>query len=404
MRCLFAILAVCVSFALVTPALHAETQPVLAAKSSILIDATTGTVLYEKNADLVIPPASLSKLMTIHVTLNAVAAGMVSLDDQVELTPATWASNQPWGSSLMFLAPGQKVNLRELLLGLAVASGNDAAVAVALHVAGSVPAFAELMNREALAMGLSRTHFVEPAGISEHNLTTAREFASFCVQYLSLHPETLKEFHSVREFAYPKQENLPEQYWDKPGTIIQYNRNMLLGSMEGVDGLKTGYIIESGYNLAITAERNGTRLIAVLLGGPGASSARGGRIRSDDGETMLKWGFEHFRTIRPVIGNLEPARVWKGKTYSVNLVPEGQLAFSASMDRATQVDYTVERKAVIEAPLKAGDPVGAIRFFDNQGELKNVRLLAASDVPAGNILKRAMDSIALFFLRLFHQV
>jgi len=368
------------------------------------MDATTGTVLYENDADLVIPPASLSKLMTIHVTLNAVASGKVRLEDSVELTPATWASNQPWGSSLMFLAPGQKVSLRELLLGLAVASGNDAAVAVALHVAGSVPAFAVLMNQEAAAMGLTQTQFVEPSGISEHNLTTARDFISFCAQYLARHPETLKEFHSVREFSYPKQENLPEQYWDKPGTIIQYNRNTLLGAMDGVDGLKTGYIIESGYNLAITAERNGTRLIAVLLGGPGASSTRGGRIRSDDGETLLKWGFDNFRTIRPVIGNLEPARVWKGKVNSVLLQPEGQLAFTAAMDRATQVDYEVERNPVTEAPLKAGTALGRLRFFDSRGELKSVRLLAASDVPAGNILKRAMDSIALFFLRLFRRV
>ncbi len=398
------ILRAFVFLAFCTPALQAASEPALAAKSSILIDATTGTVLHEKNADLVIPPASLSKLMTIHVTLNAVARGSVRLDDQVELTPATWASNQPWGSSLMFLAPGQKVNLRELLLGLAVASGNDAAVAVALHVAGSIPAFAALMNREAAMMGLLKTQFVEPSGISEHNLTTARDFVLFCAQYLSLHPETLKEFHSVREFSYPKQENLPEQYWDKPGTINQYNRNMLLGSMEGVDGLKTGYIIESGYNLAITAERNGTRLIAVILGGPGMSSARGGRIRSDDGEALLKWGFDNFRTIRPVIGHLEPARVWKGKTYSINLIPEGPLAFSAATDRAMQVDYSVERKSVIEAPLKAGAVLGMLRFFDARGELKSVPLLAATDVPAGNILKRAMDSIALFFLRIFRRV
>ena len=169
----------------------APDAPELGSRAAMVLDAVTGTVLYSKNPDKEISPASLTKLMTIHIALTEVAAGNASLDEVVPLPRQSWGSSQPPRSSLMGLAAGQKVTLGELLLGLAVSSGNDAAVAVALRFAPSVAEFADLMNREAKKFGLTQTHFVEPSGISEYNITTVREFTWFCKEYIRLHPGTL---------------------------------------------------------------------------------------------------------------------------------------------------------------------------------------------------------------------
>ncbi len=378
--------------------------PEVASRSAVLLDAATGALLYEKNADTVIPPASLTKLMTMHLVLEDVASGRLSLDDRVALPRETWAVRQPWGSSLMFLAPGQRVTLREVMLGMAVASGNDAAAAAAIHTAGSVDAFVERMNGEARALGLARTHFVDPSGYSEFNLTTARDFAAFCKIYLDRHPETLSEFHAVREFAYPQPFNLPETFQDRPGTVIQNNRNLLLGEIEGVDGLKTGFTPESGYNIVLTARRGGTRLLAVLLGGPGVNSAQGGRVRAEDGGRLLGWGFAHFRTIRPVVEHLDPIRIWKGQRNEVALVPTAPLEFTAGNDRAETVTWELRRNPAPVAPIAEGDTLAELVFSDQFGELRRVPLAAASEVRQGNIWKRAFDSVALFFLKLFGRI
>lgn len=382
-------------------ALTAGDQVELRSRAAVLLDATTGTVLYEKEGSLEIPPASLTKLMTMHVVLEEVKAGRVSLDDMVALPRSSWAINQSWGSSLMFLAPGQQVTLRELMLGLAVSSGNDAAVAVALHLAPSIRDFVDRMNQEARSMGLSATRFVEPSGISELNMTTAADFASFCRSYLEKHPQALAEFHSVREFAYPKPENLPEVFRDRPGTIVQYNRNLLLDALEGVDGLKTGYIIESGYNIALTAERSGTRLIAVLLGGPGSGSAQGGRFRAEDGGKLLAWGFENFKTLRPVVERLEPVRVWKGRADYADIAPAEEMAFTVPAGRGNRVSWVVVREDPVLAPISTGAVLGELVISDESGELRRIPLAAVMEIAEGGVFKRMRDTLILFFRGLF---
>ncbi|MDR0761288.1 MAG: D-alanyl-D-alanine carboxypeptidase, partial [Treponema sp.] len=294
--------------------------PALASRAAVLMDAATGVTLYNKNGDDVISPASLAKLMTMHIALEEVAAGRASLDEIVDLPRQSWAISQPPRSSLMFLGAGQRVSLRELLLGLAISSGNDAAVAVALRFASDIASFADRMTEEGRNLGMMNTRFVEPSGISEDNFTTALEFASFCREYLALHPEALGDYHSVAEFAYPKAENVADPYQDDPKTWVQRNRNTLLGEIEGVDGLKTGYIDEAGYNIALTAERDGTRFVAVILGAP--ASPGGDRIRDEDGLTLLEWGFSNFKTLRILAPPMEPVQVWKGRTNWVELVPE----------------------------------------------------------------------------------
>jgi D-alanyl-D-alanine carboxypeptidase (penicillin-binding protein 5/6) len=369
-----------------------EGAPELVSRSAVLLDASTGTLLYYKNPDEEIPPASLTKLMTMHLAFREIEAGRASLEEIIRPPPESWAGNQPYRSSLMFLAEGQRVSLRDLLLGLAVPSGNDAAVAVALRFAPSVGAFADMMNREAANLGLAKTRFTEPSGISEHNITTAREFASFCRFYLEAHPEALGEYHSIVEFAYPRPENAAGSR-----AIVQHNRNTLLGRFQGVDGLKTGYIDEAGYNIALTARRGGTRFIAVILGAPAAPG--GDRLRDADGRELLTWAFGSYKTVRPAVGPLEPARIWKGKSDRIEVVPGEPLEFTSLTSRAETLRWKAEITDPLSAPLPAGSAAGSLVFCDDVGELRRVPLITAAEAEEGNFFKRAADSVRLFFRR-----
>ncbi|MDR0555312.1 MAG: D-alanyl-D-alanine carboxypeptidase [Treponema sp.] len=377
----------------------AAAAPDLGSQAAALLDASTGVLLYAKNAEEEIPPASLTKLMTMHIALNEVYAGKASLDEIVPLPREAWASSQPPRSSRMSLAQGQRVSLQDLFLGMAIPSGNDAAVAVALRFAPTVEEFAALMNQEARRFGLSKTRFVEPSGLSEDNMTTAIEFARFCAAYLSLHPETLKAYHSVRSFAFPRPENVPEAFQSNPGTVIRRNNNLLLDELEGVDGLKTGYIDESGYNIALTAEREGTRFVAVILGAPAVWG--GERIRDDDGKKLLTWAFEYFKTLRPAIGPVEPVRIWKGKNNQAELIPAYTPVLTVQKERGISV--SMERRIIgpVIAPLPKGTALGTMILYDNYGELTRIPLITASEQEQGGFFKRIADSLRLFFSRLF---
>jgi D-alanyl-D-alanine carboxypeptidase (penicillin-binding protein 5/6) len=381
-------------FFFVFPA-DAQGPPAIISQAAVVMDATTGSILYYKNPDLEIPPASLTKLMTAHLAMREIAAGRASVDEIINPPRESWAVNQPPFSSLMNLANGQSLSLRELLLGMAVFSGNDAATAVALRFAPSVAEFVGMMNREALAMGLNKTHFMDASGYSMYNMTTAREFAQFCRIYLTAYPDSLEEYHSVMEFAYPIAENLPERFRANPRTRVQQNRNNLLGKVEGVDGLKTGFTFASGYNIALTAERNGSRFIAVILGAP---NGRGGdRIRDEDGGSLLEWAFERYKTIRPRLETPGPVRVWKGRANHVELVWGEPLAFTTLTERGYNLNWHLEISQPLVAPISAGSHVGNLVFYDDLGVLRRVPLLAASDARRGGPLKQFFHSIGLLF-------
>ncbi|MDR1837058.1 MAG: D-alanyl-D-alanine carboxypeptidase [Treponema sp.] len=378
---------------------YTANPPEIGSRAAVLIDAATGTLLFSKNPDEEIPPASLTKLMTMHLIMNEIDAGRASYDEIIPITVESWAQSQPPGSSLMFLAPGQIVTLREIMLGLAVSSGNDAAVAAALRLAPAMDDFAYIMTMEARRMGLYVTRFVESSGISEYNITTAAEYAWFCRQYIMLHPDSLKEFHSVPVFSYPTAANVPEIYRNNPRTITQENRNNLLKTFEGVDGLKTGYIDESGYNIALTAKRDDTRFIAVILGAP--VEAAGIRIRDADGERLLSWAFENFKTVCPAIAQIENARLWKGRVGTVELKLSEPADFTSPFYRAdTLVFETVVPKPLI-APLSAGAAVGYLVISDGYGELNRVPLVTAQSYEKGNIFIRIWHSIVLLFNDIF---
>jgi D-alanyl-D-alanine carboxypeptidase (penicillin-binding protein 5/6) len=392
----------------------AQDAPILGSQAAVLLDAATGTLLYTKNQDQPIPPASLTKLMTIHLALEEISAGRAASDEIVPLPRESWAINQPPRSSVMHLAAGQRVSLGELLLGLAVPSGNDAAVAVALRFAPTVAEFADRMNREARRLGMTHTLFVEPSGISENNQSTALDLARFCREYLIRHPEALEALHSVPAFAYPKPENLAERYRDDPKTIIQSNHNRLLRDTGGVDGLKTGYIDEAGYNIALTAEREGTRLVAVILGAPAAPG--GDRIRDQDGRALLDWGFRHFKTQRTALPPLPAPRIWKSARPFAQVLPRdtgaggiltgggdaetpGSLSFTTYTNRGTNLRWEWEIPDPLIAPFPAESVLGNLYLYDETGELRRIALICPEAIAEGNLWQRVRDSLALFWRR-----
>ncbi|MDR0586269.1 MAG: D-alanyl-D-alanine carboxypeptidase [Treponema sp.] len=374
------------------PLYPASPPPEIGSRSAVLVDAATGTVLFSLNPDLQIPPASLTKLMTIHLALNEIAAGRASADEVLIPPAESWAQNQAPHSSLMFLGRDQRLSLGELLLGLAVPSGNDAATAVALRFAPSVEAFVSRMNAEAVILGLSSTRFAEPAGISEDNTTTAMDFARFCSFYIAGHPEALVLLHSVEEFSYPLAINMLSSA--RAPTIVQNNHNPLLGRFDGVDGLKTGYIPEAGYNIAVTAERGETRLLAVILGADSEDR------RAADGEALLSWGFDNFKTIRPAAGGLPWARIWKGKENYAELEIEGDTVITVSKYRAGILSWETDINAGLQAPLPKGFPAGTITLRDETGILLRAPLLLKNPAPKGGFWRSLFDSIGLFFFRL----
>jgi len=377
-----------------------ELEQALGARSAILLDASTGEVLLEKNADEQIPPASMTKLVAMYTAFKAAAAGEITFDDVVDLPSESWAVNIPAGSSLMFLAQGQHVTVRELLLGIAIASGNDAAIALAFHVSGSVASFVDRMNAEMTRLGLTNTHFVEPSGLSELNMTTAREFADFARIYVEDFPEALKAFHSQTKLEYPMSWNLPAGSKETP--VIQYATNKLLGTLEGCDGLKTGYIRESGYNLSLTAERGGTRFISVTMGGPGSNSEAGSMIRSRDGSSLMEWAFNNYTTVKPEAIRPMDIPVWEGSQQGIEAIPAQSPSYTAPRAFGGEtVAHVVIPKSLI-APIEAGDVIGRVEYRLNGVAVHTVPLIADRSVIKADAVSATLDRITRSFALLLH--
>jgi serine-type D-Ala-D-Ala carboxypeptidase (penicillin-binding protein 5/6) len=375
--------------------------PTVSARSVALVDEATGTLIFGKNPDLVIPPASLTKLVTLHIVYEELDAGRMSRDEIISIDKRDCSPYIPYGSSLMYLHPDMKVAVLDLMRGAAVVSGNDAAFALARRVSGSNDAFASRMNAEISALGFRKMHFVEPSGLSEMNYVTAREFAEFCRRYITLHPESLAELHSLRYIEFPRPEHATADYVPK-GRIVQFNRNDMIKFYPGCDGLKTGYIIESGYNLAATAERDGTRFVLVTLGGTGEGGVQGGvDQRSRDGGKIMDWAFGSFVTMKPDLGPFQPPRAWYGASRRVEVEPSSALAVTLLRSQAPSLSWRVELAKSVDAPVVKGARLGEVIFSSEGSVLRRVDLVAAGDVPRGGIFAVIGDAFAKFFSKLF---
>ena len=373
--------------------------PRINARSVVVLETAGGRILYERDADIPIPPASLTKLMTLRVLYKEFASGRMSPEDIVTILPED--CDLPYNSSLMYLQPYMKVPVRVLMQGLAVVSGNDAARALARAAAGSIDSFAARMNEESAALGLETTRFVEPSGLSEYNRTTAREMALFAFRYLKDNPDSLRNLHSLRWIEFPTAQYMPPGVPPPKGRMIQYNNNKLIRTYEGADGLKTGFIRESGFNLVATAEREGTRFLIVTLGGTGSSSRVGGDVREKDGRELLDWAFRNFVTVRPNLDSLPAVRLWKTSERSLIPVPGFDPAFTLRSEDAPRVRARVEIPAELAGPIPGGRRIGRIVFEAEGRELHSVDLVSPEEYPLGNLWIRLRDGIILFFRGLF---
>jgi len=382
------------------PALSLAKPPALTAKSAILIEEDTGKVLYAYNADEPFPPASLTKMVTLEIVLDQIDEGLLDPAQIVVPKANAWAVNQPTGSSLMFLGPHQRLTIEQLLEGLTIASGNDAAVELADLVAGSVSDFVELMNQEVERLGFRQMHFVDPAGIHSGNRITAREYAEFCRRFIRLHPDALPNLLSVKKIVYPLSENLTDGNREQP--IVQFNRNLLLWKNDGVDGLKTGYIDQSGYNSAVTAERDGMRLIAVVLGIPGhIGDTAAEHQREVESEALLDWGFSNFVLVRPTYEPPSLVRVWKGRDQWVDLAPASEPVAVVPRSEAGSVTGVIRQEREAVAPIRQGQPLGHLVVMAGGKELATFPLEATHPVARGGIFRRAVDSVWLWARGLF---
>lgn len=398
------------------PYTFSATEPDIWAQSAILIDTANGNILYEKNADQIIPPASMTKLFAMYVVEEEVAAGRLSYDQQISLPPECWACNMPPHSSLMFLGEGQSVTLEELLLGLSICSGNDAAYALAYAVCGNMDDFVARMNQIADDLGLKNTHFVESSGYSEKNTTTAREMACFCRIYIQNHPDSLARFHSVQSFTYPKEKNLA------PGDILQaqdfsqglprhitmpitqQNTNPLLGKLDGADGLKTGYIDESGYNLSLTASRFGTRFLSVTMAGPGSNSREGQAGRVHDGTELMEWAFRNFRDflIEDFLGPYF-MQTFGASQMGINLIPAYDddvltvpyISGDSVDDNLANIQVSVEIYDDRWGEIQVGQKCGRIRFSLQGYLLEEIPLIADRSLEKGNWMVRLSDKVIM---------
>lgn len=361
--------------------LAVEPRPVLSSRSAIVFDQDSGAVLYQHNPDEIIPPASLTKLVVFDLAWDYLAERKIQLDSVVDIPSQAYAKNMPVRSSLMFLGPNQRCTWRDLLTGLAVDSGNDAAMAMALLMSGSEEAFVKEMNDHCARLGMAKTHFVEPSGYSERNLTSARDLAYFTWRYINRHPRAIAEFHSLRSFVYPHGDGNP--------SIRQVNRNRLLFAYPGADGLKTGYIDESGYNLAFTAQRDGMRLSGIILGGLSEPK------RYLDAKGLLDYGFERFHVVKLDYPAPAPIEVWNGDRAGLAL---GGGSFKACLPSAMggALQVRIRQRSEVEGPLAAGTVLAWAEYRDAEGRLLlRQPLRAAERVGEGNFLAAFGENVYL---------
>ncbi len=346
------------------------------AKSAILIDANTGVVIYDKNSHDKVAPASITKMMTLKLALEAIRDGKISKDDLVTVSKRAWEV----GGSTMFLNVGDKVKVSDLLQGIAVASGNDATISIAEHMSGSVEAFAQRMNERAQSLGLKETHFENPHGLDAPNhYMSAHDIAMLARDSINTIPEIL-QYHSQPSFTY--------------NGINQLNRNPLLGSYPGADGLKTGMTDNAGYSLAGTAKQGDTRLIAVVMGEASEE------IRQEEMVKILNHGFKNYETATVLqqgqpAGNPVPVR--RGVDNTLEAVTAHPLVATIPKGELAKVEQKAETVTDLTAPIAKGQKVGRVVALYEGKELGAVDLVAAKDIGKAGFFKNLWQSIADFF-------
>lgn len=358
----------CASAALAEP-------PEVDARAYYLVDANSGTVLAESNATTELNPASLTKLMTAYLVFQALESGAVSLEDRVPVSEKAWRAT----GSRMFIEVDTEVALGDLLRGLIIQSGNDAAIALAEHIAGSEEDFVLRMNSTAAALGMTGTNYRNTSGLpARGHLSTARDQALLAQALIDEFPQHYA-LYSEREFTF--------------NSITQHNRNALLWRDAGVDGLKTGYTSAAGYCLVSSAERDGMRLIAVVFGSTTANA------RTEGSMALLDYGFDNFETHRLYSGGeaIARARVFKGNLDTLALGPADDVYVTVPRGDYGKLGATAALAADIVAPLEQHAAVGELEVSLGNESLFVLPLVALETIREGWFLTRFSDGVALWF-------
>ncbi len=359
-----------IAFAQVTP-----DPPELEAGGYVLMDFNSGQILVAQNADERLAPASLTKIMTAYVVFGELAAGNLSLDEEVLVSEKAWRT----GGSKMFIEVGSRVPVELLLKGVIIQSGNDASVALAEHIAGTESAFADMMNAEAERLGLTASNFTNAPGLPDPALTTTpRDVAVLARAMIRDFPDYYR-WYSELEFTYHD--------------IRQYNRNSLLRQDPSVDGVKTGHTEEAGYCLVASALRNGQRLISVVM------KTSSPRVRARDSLALLNYGFRFFETIELFTSAqpVETLRIWQGSVKELPVGPENAITVSIPRGTSASITSKLEIPHRVIAPIQQGQQIGEIVVTTNDAELSRTPLLALESIPRGGLVRRLVDTVLLWF-------
>jgi D-alanyl-D-alanine carboxypeptidase (penicillin-binding protein 5/6) len=356
----------------------------ISAPYAILIDADSGTVLFEKNADKLNPPASMSKMMTVEVVLQAIAQGKLKYEDEMTISENAWRKGgAPSGGSAMFAALNSRVSVRDLLHGVMIQSGNDACIALAEGIAGSELAFADMMNKRAREIGLTQSNFTNSTGLheAEHKMT-ARELAKLAQHIIKTYPEAYK-YYGEREFT-----------WNK---VRQQNRNPLLAMGIGADGLKTGFTKEAGYGLTGSAVNNNLRLIVVVNG------IKSSKERADEARKLLEWGFRGFeaRALFAAGETVGEAKLYGGAQSRIPLVSAQPIRLLVPRSTSEKLSAKVVYSGPVLAPVEKGRAIGTLKVSRGENVVLEVPLEAGEDVKGGSLPQRAFDAMGEMVINVF---
>ena len=358
--------------------------PKINAKAWILIDADTGYVIAENNADETLPPASLAKMMTTYITSKEIEENRLKEDDLVLISDNAWElGGAKTDGSTMFLSPRSKVPVIDLMRGVIIQSGNDAAIALAEHINGGETAFADNMNFQAELLGMTNTYYANSTGLpAEGMVTTARDLTQLAKAIINEHPQ----YYSIYSEKYFSHNN-----------INQPNRNRLLWRDSSIDGLKTGHTEEAGYCLVASSKRRGMRLISAVLG------AKSDEARARESQKLFSYGFRYFETKQIyTVGEIikENAALWYGAEDFLNLTiaDDVTLTYPRGEKKNLAAEITVDNE--IKAPITAGQVLGSLEVTLDGKSLISVPLIAEKDIAEAGFLSRIFDWILLFFTQL----
>lgn len=355
--------------------------PDIAATSYILIDATTGHVIIEKNSEEAVPPASLTKIMTAYIVAEEIISGNLSLSDQVHISEKAWRME----GSKMFVGVDTQVSVEDLLRGIIIQSGNDASVAMAEHIAGSEAAFADMMNQYAEVLGMEKSFFMNASGLDTElyfNTMSAKDLSLLARATIDRHKE-FYPMYAEREFTY--------------NGIRQANRNTLLFRDRNVDGLKTGWTDAAGYCLVASAQRDGMRLISVVTGTASEEA------RAIETQKLLTYGFRYYETHKLYDSNqvLANVPVYSGAVNAVDLGIVDDVYVTIPRGQAEEMKASVDVDEVIRAPITDRQIMGVVNVVLNDDLIYQSNVVAMEAVEQGGLFKRFMDWLSLFFGNLF---